>query len=118
MIQTAPEAFESICLMIELGFYYKDRSGEADLEGLLTRVIAEAISPFANADLATVKVHLDELLSGRYSADELTSVWMRRKPLVAFFEGAGENATPRGLTYVLERLRAAVAAKLAESENE
>jgi len=46
MQPTVPEEFESLCLMVEMGFYYKDSSRDAwkDFDGLIAHVVEKALS--------------------------------------------------------------------------
>jgi hypothetical protein len=115
MTASIPEELESICLAIDLGFYYKDSNAVIDVDALLTQVIAKALSPWDSAELSIVKAYLDELLRGDHAADRLTAMWMARKPLVTFWDGTDRSVERRGIEYVFERLRAAIDERLAGS---
>ncbi len=113
MTPSPPEEFESICLAIDLGFYYKDAAASVDMDALSTRVVANALSPWDAAELSAVKAYLDELLRDERAASRLTEIWMARKPLVGFFDGTDSRVEPRGIVYIFERLRTAIEEKLA-----
>jgi hypothetical protein len=63
MNPTMPQEFESLCLMIEMGFYYKDSSKYTwnNFDELTAKVIESALSGRDRAGLFVIKNYLNRL---------------------------------------------------------
>ncbi|MBY6239742.1 hypothetical protein [Methylosinus sp. Sm6] len=115
MASKMPSEFESMCLSIEMGFYYKDTTDPIAMqfEKLSKKVVEEAIRDRSRSELVVLKSYLDELASGSHAAADLTKIWESTKPRVAFFGSTGAGGTTPAIVYIFELARAAVDARLA-----
>lgn len=118
MAKILPQIFESICLSIDLGFYYKHTSKKpwSDIDELLQNVIADALAPYDRSELITLRDYLDQLLSSNEPAEVLTETWNRMKPLIAFFGDAEDASADTGIVHVFKQVRRAIEAKLTTAE--
>lgn len=114
----AQHIFESMCLSIDLGFYYKHASKKpwSDIDELLQNVIADALAPHDRSELITLRDCLDQLLSSSDPAVVLTETWNRMKPLTAFFGDAEDAAADTGIVHVFKQVRRAIEEKLTTAE--
>jgi len=115
MASDLPSEFESMCLSIEMGFYYKDTTDPiaSQFEKLSKKVVEDAIRDRSSSELLVLKNYLDELSSGSHTAADLTKIWESMKPRVAFFGNTGAGGTTPAIVYIFELARAAIDARLA-----
>ena len=88
---SAPEEFKSLCrnLVQGTGISAAEEFVQASLAGIDRR------------DYPAIKAFLDELLSGRYSGDELVEYWSTLPSDIFFYEGQG---VVRFLTMLRDRV--------------
>jgi hypothetical protein len=115
MNPTMPQEFESLCLMIEMGFYYKDSSKYTwnNFDELTAKVIESALSGRDRAGLFVIKNYLNRLLDAERAEEELRKVWKSTKPRVAFFDMVGASVNEPAIVYFFKRVRVAIEEKLA-----
>lgn len=118
MVKNIQQIFESTCLSIDLGFYYKHASKKPwnDIDELLQNVIADALAPYDRSELITLRDCLDQLLSSNDPAEVLTETWNRMKPLTAFFGDAEDASADTGIVHVFKQVRRAIEEKLVSAE--
>ncbi|WP_148043105.1 hypothetical protein [Methylocystis hirsuta] len=118
MAKNVQQIFESTCLSIDLGFYYKHASKKPwnDIDELLQNVIADALAPYDRSELITLRDCLDQLLSSNEPAEVLTETWNRMKPLTAFFGDAEDASADTGIVHVFKQVRRAIEEKLTTAE--
>lgn len=79
------------------------------LEAQIEMVLAER----SRRQLEIAKAFLDELLSGKYDAEQLNVIWSRTSADIAIRDGADKSAEP-GIMYFLRLFRSMVEQKLPE----
>lgn len=100
-----PVEFDEICRCFYQGIMLHYPTFEAQIE----MVLEERSRPH----LEIAKAFLDELLSGRYDAEQLNVIWSRTSADIAIFDGTDKSAEP-GIVYFLRLFRSMVEQKLAQ----